>query len=79
MISSPARHYKVLVSRLMVGGRLFSKGDIITSDSLTSLAEVVRSGALVQVPGEIESNPSIGILLDLDEPTPTPAFAKAAL
>lgn len=53
----------------MVGGRVFSKGDIVSSTSLSGLSDVVRSGALVPLPLGLEANLSSGLPLDLEEPS----------
>lgn len=68
MNTREARCYTVAVSRLMVGGRLFSKGDIVSSNSLTGLSNVVRSGALVPLPLGLEATASSGLPLDIEEP-----------
>lgn len=54
----------------MVAGRLFSKGDVITSKSLGTLSGIVRSGALTALPVGLEADSSAGIPLDFDEPAP---------
>lgn len=67
-MSPQERRYKVTVSRLMVGGRLFSKGDIVSSEGFMGLTNAIRSGALVQLPLGLDALPSAGIPLELEEP-----------
>jgi hypothetical protein len=54
----------VAVSRVMFGGRMFSKGDVIEQPNFGSFNSLVRSGALVPLPHGIDSESSAGEEMD---------------
>ena len=62
--------YVITVSRLMIGGRVFSKGDVVTSSELGLMRYAVRSGALAPLPRGVSSITTAGELLTVeDSPT----------
>jgi hypothetical protein len=66
MPSSEKRRYVVTVSRLMIGGRVFSKGDAVAIGS-GPLYSLVRTGALRALPLGMDTDIAPGICIDLDE------------
>ena len=66
MLAGEPGIYSVLSSRLMIGGRIYSRGDIVTISNFSLMRAAVRSGAVKALAQGLttqlqamESNPTI--------------------
>lgn len=64
------RYYVVQTSRLMCGGRLFQRGDILAARSvLGPFGQLLRSGAIRSLPSGLNLEVAAGEVIDFDETT----------
>ena len=58
--------YVITVSRLMIGGRVFSKGDVVVLSELGLMRYAVRSGAMVPLPRGVSAQVTSGEMLTIE-------------